>query len=241
MPGALSLVRELTRRQKKVFYFTNNSSRSQRDYVMKLRRMGFKVSAEQVVMSTHSLIRYLNKTRYKKIFLLGTPSMKQMLRTAGVRLISISKNQKPDVVVVGFDKTLTYSKLESACFWVSKGVPYVVTHPDYFCPTERGPQPDCGAFAKVIELATGIRPKAVLGKPNPLMLDEALERAQAKKSDTVLVGDRLSTDIAMGRSGGIDTVLVLTGEAKRQDLKNSRLRPKFVIEGVHVVDPTPTA
>jgi NagD protein len=108
----------------------------------------------------------------------------------------------------------------------------MVTHPDYFCPTDEGPEPDCGAFAKVIELATKKLPVAVLGKPHPSMIEEAVRRSRVNKKDMVLIGDRLMTDIAMGKQAGIDTVLVLTGESTRRDLKNSKFKPKLVVPSV---------
>lgn len=185
--------------------------------------------SNQIIMSTHTLIHYLNKRGWKRIYLLGTPSMRSMLSKAGIR----HELRAPQAVVVGFDKTITYKKLEEASRFVAKGKPFVVTHPDYFCPTDRGPEPDCGAFAKVIELTTKKTPIAVLGKPHPSMIEEAKRRSKGRGQEMVLFGDRLMTDIAMGKRAGIDTVLVLTGESTRSDIRKSKLRPTAVVRSVN--------
>ncbi len=213
IPGAIDLIARLKSEGKRFFYFTNNSSRSVDDYVSKMRGMGFPCELDQVAMSTHLLISELKRRKLTKIFLLGTPAMEEMLNRN-----EILQSDEPQVVVVGFDKTLTYAKLERACRLVEAGLSYIVTHPDLFCPTEEGPEPDCGAFAKVIELVTKKKPLAVYGKPHPLMLREIQKRGPFLKRDMILVGDRLMTDIEMGKNFGIDTILVLSGETKARDL-----------------------
>lgn len=228
IPGALNLLHELHLRNKKVFYFTNNSSRSEVDYSRKLKAFGFPVQAGQIIMSTHSLITKLKRDRRNKVFLLGTPAMKKMLRASNIELIS----EKPQAVVVGFDKTLTYAKLEHACRLVAKGIPYYVTHPDFFCPTEKGPEPDCGAFALVIEKATKKKPIAVLGKPNPLMIQEVRRRIHVKASDMILIGDRLMTDILMAHKAGIQSLLVLSGDSTKTELRSSSIKPTGLISSV---------
>lgn len=243
LPGARELVARLRQSGKQVFFFTNNSSRSDSDYVAKLRRLGFHARADEVVMSTHSLLSYVKAKKMKHVFLLGTPSMVQMLKRGGLRVWNASSGVRdfrklaprnlPDAVVVGFDKTLTYDRLLIAARLIDRGVPYVVTHPDYFCPTDEGPEPDCGAIAKLLELTTPKSPLAVLGKPHPSMIRIALERVSGprargtRRGDVVLIGDRLTTDIAMARAAGIDAVLVLSGETKRRDLRGGKL-PKSV-------------
>jgi len=228
IPGAVPLVRKLRAAGKKIFFYTNNSSRSENDYLRKLNKMGFCAKRGEIIMSTHSLIRYLKKKRWKRIFLLGTPSMKRMLSAAKIRSVV----SRPQVVVIGFDKTLTYAKLEKASKLVERGTPYILTHPDIFCPTDNGREPDCGSIGSVIELVTNRKPAAVLGKPHPLMVKEVAERTYCRRDQMLLVGDRLSTDIQMGKNFGIQTVLVLSGETKRKDLKKSKLKPNLVISSV---------
>jgi HAD superfamily hydrolase (TIGR01450 family) len=228
LPAARELIEELRLRKKKLYFFTNNSSRSEKDYYQKLKKLGFDPKPNEVIMSTHTLILELKKRRLSRVFLLGTPAMMKMLRAHGIS--HTLKN--PSAVVVGFDKTLTYKKLEMACRLVEKNKPYLVTHPDLFCPTDEGPEPDCGSFAAVIELVTKKKPARVLGKPNPLMVKIAKQRSHARNSEMILIGDRLQTDIRMGSGAGIDTIMVLTGDSKIKDLKGSKVRPKFIVPSV---------
>lgn len=228
IPGALELVKRLSSSEKRVFYFTNNSSRSEKDYVQKLRKMGFPAQLDQVVMSTHSLIHGLQQRSIKRVFLLGTPSMRRMLLKAGIR--HLEKNAQ--AVVVGFDKTLTYQRLLTASRMIHQKLPYFVTHPDYFCPTEKGPEPDCGSIALLLEKTTGVKPQAVFGKPNPLMFKPVLKRANAKKKEMLLIGDRLMTDIAMAKNFAVDSIMVLSGDSKKSDLKGSKIKPTALLQSV---------
>lgn len=231
LPGAVELIHDLRKRNKKVIFLTNNSSRSDFDYYKKLSLMGFSPKKNEIVMSTHSLTTYLKSKKYKSLFLLGTPSMRSMLKRS-----SFSFSQNPDCVVVGFDKTLNYASLDWACKLISKGCPWIVTHPDLYCPTEEGPEPDCGAIAKMIELTTGCQPQVTLGKPHPLMFTEAKKQFSAPKSDWIMIGDRLSTDYEFAKRVGIDFLLVLSGETKSKHLSKSRdsskLRRFHYVSGV---------
>ncbi len=235
LPGAVELVHWLRKQGHGVFFFTNNSSRSLNDYVHKLKGMKFGARPSEIVMSTHTLISFLHKKRWKNIFLLGTPSMESMLKRSGIRH---RKSDRPQAVVVGFDKTITYEKLLSAARWIDQGVPFVVTHPDYFCPTEKGPEPDCGAMAKLLEFTTGKMPLITLGKPHRSMIEEVFRRLNRKisKNEFLLIGDRLQTDIQMARNAGIDSLLVLTGETKRGGLdkrmRSAKLRPRWILPSV---------
>lgn len=230
LPGAVELVRKLREQGKRLFFFTNNSSRSEADYLKKLKSMGFPVSKNEIVMSTHSLISGLKKRRIRKIFLLGTPSMRIMLRKSGILCLATPKTAK--AVVVGFDKTLTYKKLLLASQAIAKGLPYFVTHPDYFCPTEFGPEPDCGSFGLVLEKTTKKKPKEVFGKPNPAMIEEVRKRVRCKKSEMIMLGDRLMTDIEMARKSKIDSIFVLSGDNNLADIGKLNIKPSAVVKSV---------
>jgi HAD superfamily hydrolase (TIGR01450 family) len=227
IPGARKLVSYLREQKKQIYFFTNNSSRSENDYVSKLRKLGFGAKASEVVMSTHSLIHFLKARRMKRVFLLGTPAMKKMLSRN-----SFVFESRPQIAIVGFDKTLTYEKLQKATRLIESGVPYVVTHPDLYCPTDKGREPDCGSIARMIELVTEVKPLAVLGKPHPLMMQIALDRCRAPKKDIILIGDRLSTDIEMAKAQGVQSLLVLSGETTRRMLSRSKVQPTYVVGSV---------
>jgi NagD protein len=228
LPGARKLLQELQRRRKKFFYMSNNSSRSEEDYLKKLKSMKFPVVKEQIILSTHLLIMELQRKKQKRVYLLGTPAMKRMLLKSGIR--HVEKN--PKLVVVGFDKTLTYEKLERACRLVESGLPYIVTHPDLYCPTERGPEPDCGAFAQIIELVTKRKPSAILGKPNAMMLQVVQKRMGFNRNEAIILGDRISTDIEMARRAGVDSILVLTGETRTKDLTPQLKKTQNILPSV---------
>lgn len=229
LEGALTLVEKLRALRKQIFFFTNNSSRSEKDYYEKLSKMGFNPRENEVVMSTHSLVLFLQKKKMKSIYLVGTPAMKEMLEATGFK----HHEQEPEAVVVGFDKTLTYAKLKRACEVIESGKPFIVTHPDLYCPTNYGREPDCGAFGKILELVTEKKPLAVLGKPHSLMIEEVVRRSKGRKSDFILVGDRLSTDILMAKNAGIESLLVLSGETSQKILKSSRIKPTMLLRSVN--------
>jgi len=226
--GALTLIQKLRSERKQLFFFTNNSSRSQKDYFEKLTRMGFGPRENEIIMSTHTLIHYLSQKKLTKVYLLGTPAMKEMLEASGI----VHHEQEPQAVVVGFDKTLTYTKLKRACEIIESGKPYIVTHPDLYCPTNYGREPDCGAFAQILQLVTEKKPQVVLGKPHKFMIDEVLRRSRGKKAEMILTGDRLSTDILMAKNSGIESLLVLSGDATAKSLKGSKIKPTLLLHCV---------
>jgi len=231
LPGARAFFRLLDRSGIPYLFFTNNSSKDRRLYQDKLRGMGLEVSADQIITSGEATALYLAaRTPYRRLYVLGTPSLEQEFRDAGFTLAE----SRADAVVLGFDLTLTYAKLERACALIRGGAPFIATHPDKVCPTERGPIPDCGSMAALITRATGVRPAVVVGKPNRPMVAMALRKLGAgfRARDVAIVGDRLYTDMRMGRRAGLTTILVLTGETKRADLARTRLRPDYVFESI---------
>lgn len=229
IPRAKALLKRLESQGKQIFYFTNNSSRSVNDYVSKLTKMGFSCRPHQVVMSTHTLISELQRDDVRRIFLLGTPAMRKMLSLGGISTAEYSQAQ---AVVVGFDKTLTYKKFERAAFLIHQGLPFYVTHPDLFCPTDEGPQPDCGAMAAALSLVTGKKAKKILGKPHPLMIREVMKRVKCRKSEMIIIGDRVATDLMLAKQAGIDGILVLSGDSKREELKKPDFKSFSAVQSV---------
>ena len=226
LPGAKAFFRHLDRQGIPYLLFTNNSSADRTLYRDKLRRLGLEVDAEQVITSGEATARYLTtRTPYRRLYVLGTPSLEREFRNAGLTLA----DERVDAVVLGFDKTLTYAKLERAAHLLHQGVPFIATHPDLVCPTERGPIPDCGSMIALLRKATGARPK-VIGKPEPTMVAMAMEKlgAGVRRRDVAIVGDRLYTDMRMGRRARLTTILVLSGETKESDLAAVRHQPDYV-------------
>lgn len=195
---------------------TNNSSRSAADYITHLQKLGVNVTPEQLCTSTHLTIEYLKEElpAVRRLFLLGTSSMSRELAAAGFVLTRDTAGDEPDAVLVGFDTGLTFSRLCRAAYWIKQGKPFLASHVDRVCPTD---QPtvlvDCGSICAALTEATGCRPQAVLGKPDPRMLRELLQRHELRPENLAMVGDRLYTDMAMAQRAGAFSVLVLTGEA----------------------------
>ena len=211
-------------------FITNNNSRSRADYVAHLHQMGIAATPENVFTSAHATIHYLceHLPGVGHLFVLGTSGLEDDLREAGFAI----DHQRPDGVIVGFDTTLTFGRLAQCGYWIAQGLPYIATHPDRVCPTDRPlVLPDCGAVCALLEAATGRKPDAIPGKPSPQMLLGILHGAGYSPGDTMMVGDRVYTDIRMARDTGVCAVLTLTGEAKPEHLAelDSHERPDLVV------------
>ena len=225
LPGALAFL-DLCRAQGRRFAFlTNNSSRGKGDYLEKLRRLGVEgLTEREIFTSADATLMYLEERGMgRELLLVGTPSLERQFAEAGYDLAA----RAPKAVVLGFDTTLTYQKLTALCDAVRGGLPYIATHPDFNCPVPGGYIPDIGATIAYVEAATGRRPDAVIGKPNPYIVQAAAERFGCRLEELCMVGDRLYTDIALGQ-WGCGTVLVLCGESGREDLAYASHQPDLV-------------
>ena len=216
-------------------YLTNNSSLSAKDYARKIKKLGLPGKSENIFTSSLATLFYL-RTHYpkvRKIFLLGTDSLKEEFREAGYEIAEIDGMSPPDMVVVGFDLFLSYDRLCKTAWWVKQGIPYIATHPDKVCPTDMPTVlVDCGAVCDCLESATGRKPDKVLGKPDPIMIEGIMEKHHLQKHEVIMVGDRLYTDVAMGLNTGIIAALVLSGEATLGDLEKSGLKPQIVVDNI---------
>lgn len=214
-PYTLDFLAKLTRAGIGYSFLTNNPTRSVADYLNKLANMGINASETNMYTTSLAAIDYIKQQNptARRLFMLGTPSMQQQFAKAGYESCEDSAEDRPDVLVVAFDTTLTYERLCRAAWWALQGVPYIATNPDRVCPTD---QPtvlvDCGSLQKCIEHATGRKPDIVLGKPDPTMLDGICRRHNLAPSQIAMVGDRIYTDIAMAHNAGAFGVLVLSGE-----------------------------
>lgn len=211
-------------------FVTNNCSRSRAEYARHLHEVGIDVESESLWTSAHATIFYLHSKlpNMKRLFVLGTPGLHDEFREAGFDVVDV----EPEAVVVGFDNGLTYDRLAHTAYWIAKNLPYVATHPDRVCPTDRPiVLPDCGAICALLESATGRRPDAIPGKPNPAMLDSVLHAHNLAPHEIAMIGDRLYTDVRMAKAAGAVGVLTLTGETKQADVDNCAEsdRPDVVI------------
>ena len=226
--GSLDFLEKVKETGRRFVFFTNNSSRIPSFYQKKLEKMGCFVDKSEVITSGNVTIAYL-QTHYadKKIYLVGTPLLEESFEEAGINLVQ----EDPDVVVVGFDTTLTYEKLEKACTYIRNGATFLATHLDINCPTEDGFIPDCGAMCALITKSTGVEPR-YLGKPFPETMDMVLQITGCKKDEIVFVGDRLYTDVATGVKNGAKGFLVLTGEADMKTVEESEVKPTCIYDSL---------
>ena len=232
-PGALEFVEALRARAKRYVWVTNNTSRDAGGYAEKLRRLGFEATAENVYTSGRAAIDYmLARSERPRIFPLAMPAYEVELLQAGCLLTDGEAAPGAlDWVLASVDLAFDFDKLRRACDLMRAGVPLLATHADRVWLTASGPLPDCGAILAFIREATGLEAK-VVGKPYPEMVRGALARAGVPAERAAMVGDRLYTDIRMGRDAGMLTILTLTGEATRSDLEGSRFQPDLVVSGL---------
>lgn len=214
-PFTVGFLKNLDRAGVGYSFLTNNPTSSVADYLKKLEGMGIHATGDNMYTTSLAAIDYI-KERYpsaRRLFMLGTPSMATQFEKAGFEACADSPDDRPDVLVVAFDPTLTYARLCRAAWWASQGVPYVATNPDRVCPTDAETVlVDCGSLQKCIEHATGRVPDIVLGKPDPTMLQGIMRRHGLSPEETAMVGDRIYTDTAMAHNAGAVGVLVLSGE-----------------------------
>jgi len=212
-------------------FFTNNSSRSTKQYVTKLNALGIEASEADLFSSTHCTLEYLRSERpdLKKLFILGTPPLREEFVEHGF----VESDDNPDAVIVGFDTTLSYDRVCRAAWWISRGKPFIATHPDRICPTDEPTMlPDCAAICAMLTSATGRAPDIVLGKPDPRMLRGVMQRHNLRPHELAVVGDRIYTDMAMAGAAGAVGVLVLTGETTTEQAHDASPPPDLVLNDV---------
>ena len=219
-------------------FLTNNPSSSIADYHAKLARLGVEATEEEMYTTALATIDYI-RTHYpeaKRLFMLGTPSMITEFEKDGFESATDDAADRPDVLVVAFDKSLVYERLCRAAWWISQGVPYIATNPDRVCPTD---QPvvlvDCGSICACLTHATGRTPDITLGKPDPNMLSGILHRYGYEADEVAMVGDRIYTDIEMAHNAGAFGVLVLSGETTLEVADAAPKQPHLICDSIEVL------
>ncbi len=236
-PYAIRFIKNLRKNGKRVLFFTNNASHSPTFYLEKLTRLGFEPSIEEIMTSGDVTIEFLLRHRASKsVYLVGTPDLENNFRQRGISLLN-GDEEKADIVITSFDTTLTYEKLNRACRLIRGGAEYLSTHPDFNCPTETGFIPDSGAIAAFVTASTGKVP-TYFGKPYRETVEMICEATGCTKEEMCIFGDRLYTDIAIGRRHGVTAVLVLSGETQPNDVEAAEEadRPDFVFDSLDNVD-----
>jgi NagD protein len=226
--GVPEFVDWLDANDKAFLFLTNSSERSPVELSQKLSRLGILVDPEHFYTSALATASFLASQKPGgSVFVIGEPGLIQALYDAGFTM----NNVNPDYVVVGESRGYGLESLETAVRLVLGGARLIGTNPDLTGPTENGIVPACGALVAPIELATETKAYFV-GKPNPLMMRHGLRRLNAKREETAIIGDRMDTDIVSGIESEIETVLVLSGVTKLEDIRKFPYQPKHVLEGV---------
>ena len=244
LPGAAETVASIRESGGRVAFLTNKPLESPVAYAGKLTDLGIPATGDEVVSSTDALLRYLARhAPGTRILPIAEPLLVGMLRDAGFATLDPAMDDPAtaELVVVSWDRTFDYAKLVAAFRAVRAGARIVATNPDPFCPTPDGDLPDCAAMLAAIEASTGARAEAIVGKPSPHMAETLLDRLALPPDDTVLVGDRLMTDVLMAREAGMASALVLTGATTREALVGATEIPDYVLAGVADVLPAPAA
>jgi arabinose operon protein AraL len=231
IPGAERVIRLLREAGGKVVFLSNKPLYTREDYAAKLTRLGIPTEPAEVVNSTFVLIRYLEKIAPgEKVFVMGElPFVAEMAR-AGFHL-----TENPDeirYVVAAFDRTFDYRKYNIAFQAIKKGAHFIATNPDRTCPVEGGELPDCAGVIAALEAVTLKKVEVIVGKPSPITVEVALEVMGLGPADCILIGDRLETDIRMGRESGMKTALVMTGVTDRKTLDAFPIRPDYVFQSI---------
>ncbi len=208
--GAIEFCETILKKGRKLVYFTNNASRSPEEYVKRLVRLGFPCTRSNIVTSGDVTAAFLNRYhKGEKVYVMGTPALCESLASAGIPLADI--HEEAPITLVSFDKTLTYERLEHACTLIRNGSVFYSTHPDINCPTKDGFIPDSGALCAAISLSTGKQPR-YFGKPYAETAEMLALMSGVPKEKIAMIGDRLYTDIALGRRNGLCSILVMSGE-----------------------------
>ncbi len=228
LPGAREFVSWLEAEGKRYLFLTNSSERSPRELSQKLARLGLTVGEEHFYTSALATAEFLaSQCPGGSAYVIGEAGLIRALYDVGFTM----NNVDPDYVVVGETRTYSYERLEQAVRLVLGGARLIGTNPDVTGPTERGIVPATGALIAPIELATGSKAYFV-GKPNPLMMRHALRKLGCRREETAIIGDRMDTDIVAGIEADIETVLVLSGVTRREDLRRFAYAPRYVLEGI---------
>lgn len=227
--GTYDFLNKLRNQNKKYIFLTNNSSKDKLEYLEKLNRLKIDAKEENIFTSGMAMGMYLKENYPKKrVYLVGTKALKRELDNYDI----IFSDDNPDIVLVGFDRELSYEKLEKACKFIDDGAIFLATNTDFVCPIkDKRYIPDCGSICYLITQATKKEPKYI-GKPEPDMINILASKYNIEKDKIAIIGDRVYTDIASGYNAKINTICVLSGESDLDTIKSSTIKPDFIFSSI---------
>lgn len=222
VPGAARFIEQLKEQGMKPLFVTNRSNRTPEHIRAQLNDCRIDCATENILTSAHATVRYIKQGT---VFCIGEEGLVRALEEAGLTIT----DQSPDYVVVGFDRSFTYEKMKKACNLICNGAKYIATNPDKALRIENGVLPGTGAIVAAITAGSGVEP-VIIGKPEKLIIEMALDRLGMRKEEVIAVGDNLETDIPAGAQAGVRTALILTGISTREDIAGSPVKPTWIVE-----------
>jgi NagD protein len=233
IPGAERFISRLKERGAGYLILTNNPMYTQADLAYRLQGIGLEVEPKHIFTSAMATATFLKSQKHNgKVFVIGESGLTGPLHDAGF----ILTDRDPHYVVLGETKSYNLEAITTAIRLIAAGVRFIATNPDVSGPTEGGIMPACGAMAALMEKASGVSP-FFIGKPNPLMMRTALNYLGAHSENTVMVGDRMDTDIVAGVESGMETILVLSGVTGMEDLPRYPFQPTMICDSVEAIEP----
>ncbi|MFC7322172.1 TIGR01457 family HAD-type hydrolase [Halobacillus campisalis] len=229
IPGAAEFIKELNQEGIPHLFVTNNSATVPEKVAEKLMKMGIDAREEQIFNSSMAAAKYIRlMEHHAKAYVIGEEGLYSALENENIQIV----DDNADYVVIGIDRGLTYEKLAKACLQIRNGAKLISTNKDVAIPTERGMVPGNGAITSVISVSTGIDP-VFAGKPEPILMEQAIEKLGFSKKDVLMVGDNYDTDILAGIHSGIDTLMVETGVSTFESIKHYDEQPTYKITDLY--------
>lgn len=232
--GSLETFAYLKKNNIDYIFFTNNSSHDLEFYYQKITNFGIECELNRnFYSSTEVTINYLKKARISDVFVIGNECLKNKLASHFNIVTNYDKDKNIDAIIAGFSTELVYQELKDACLYLqTKEIPFIATNGDYRCPIEDGLYiPDCGGMCEWIYRCTG-KKAVVMGKPNPEIVYDLMERFNVNKEEVLVVGDRLYTDILVGVNAGVDSLCVLSGESSLEDVRSYEHQPTYILDSI---------
>ncbi len=223
-------VKKLIELGKKVVFVSNNSTRSRRILIQRLKSFGLDFGEESIVSATHATARFIAREKEgAKVFTTGEEGLKEELLNAGLKIVDY---EDAEYLVVGSNRKIDYDLMTKALRCCLRGTRYIATNPDKIFPSENGPTPGTGMIIGALYWMTGRMPDVIVGKPSKVIMLEALEKLNLSAEDVVVVGDQIEVDVVAGKNIGSTTLLVLTGVANKSDVERSDIKPDYVAESL---------
>lgn len=225
---AIDFIKELKRRELPYLFLTNNSTKPPSDVAVKLMKMGVPCTADHVFTTSMATATYIKKLKKDpKVYPIGEIGLHEALEDCGLEIVE----EDADIVVMGLDRNITYEKLAKGALQIRNGADFIATNGDVALPTERGFLPGAGSLVSVLSVSTGVEP-TFIGKPESIIVEQAIEVLGTPREDTLMIGDNYATDILAGINAGIDSLLVHTGVTTKEDLLTIEKHPTYAIDSL---------